>query len=291
MTFLHRLGIVLYWVGYALAILFAIVSLLIALKGRTSGGGAISGAWAYAVLGLVCWLWGRAIKYIFTKIYAAKEFPPHGRARAQGEIEMRRPTDPTKFEGLRPSAARALAEIIDNVDEAADPGALMGNCDFEIELANAIAWQIEDGLGDAAELRTLGLPASLAKSIAEAINKSRGYPSPSVDRLPPAGDETMIDVRLLSPDVTLEDLGRIYGMLDLTNPAPARDQFNYQHGGGWRPRDKFTLGDDDSLGCPGDEPLHPLAEITFRDERVLIYESDFVAIIQPDRSFEVCRMD
>ena len=100
-------------------------------------------------------------------------------------------------------------------------------------------------------------------------------------------------VRLLSSDVTLEDLGRIPGMLDVSNPAPARDQFNanYQHGGGWRPRDKFTLGDDDSLGYPGDEPLHPLAEITFRDERVLIYESNFVAVIQPDRSFEVCRMD
>src|SRR5882724_11130740 len=293
MIFLHRLGIVLYWVGYVFAFLFAIVSLLTALKGRASGGG-ISGAWAYAVLGVVCWLWGRAIKYILTKIYAAKEFPPHGRARAQGEIEMRRPTDPTKFKGLRPSAARALAEIIDNVDEAADPGALMGNCDFEIELANAIAWQIEDGLGDAAELRTLGLPAPLAKSIADAINKSRGYPSPSVDRLPRAGDETMIDVRLLSPDVTLEDLGRIYGMLDLTNPAPARDQLNanYQHGGGWRPfDDKFTLGDDDSLGYPDDEPLHPIAEIRLRAERIIIYESNFVAIVQPDRSFEVCRMD
>jgi hypothetical protein len=120
---------------------------------------------------------------------------------------MTMPTDPTKFEGLRPSATRALAEIIDNVDEAADPGALVWKCDFEIELASAIAWQIEEGPGDAAELGELGLPATLAKSIAEAINKSRGYSSPSVDRLPCAGDETMIDVRLLSPDVTLEDLG------------------------------------------------------------------------------------
>ena len=203
------------------------------------------------------------------------------------------PTDPTKFRGMRPSAAHALAEIIDNVDEAADTGALVGKCDFEVELASAIAWQIEEGPGDAAELRELGLPATLAKSIAEAINKSRGYSSPSVDRLPGAGDETMIDVRRLNPDVTLEDLGLISGMLDVSNPAPARDQFNanYQHGGGWRPSDKFTLGDDDSLGYPGDEPLHPLAEITFRDERVLIYESNFVAVILPDRSFEVCRVD
>jgi hypothetical protein len=90
---------------------------------------------------------------------------------------MTMPTDPTKFKGLQPSAARALAEIIDNVDEAADPVALVWECDFEIELANAIAWQIDEGPADAVKLRKLGLPATLAKSIAEAINESRGYPS------------------------------------------------------------------------------------------------------------------
>jgi hypothetical protein len=49
MTFLHRLGIVLNWVGYVFAILFAIVSLLIALNGL-SFGGLISEAWVFAVL-------------------------------------------------------------------------------------------------------------------------------------------------------------------------------------------------------------------------------------------------
>ena len=84
-------------------------------------------------------------------------------------------TDPKKFEGLPPSAALALAEIIDNVDEAVDPAALAWKCDFDIELANAIAWQIDEGPGDALELRELGLPATLAKSIEEAINETRGY--------------------------------------------------------------------------------------------------------------------
>jgi hypothetical protein len=37
--------------------------------------------------------------------------------------------------------------------------------------------------------------------------------------------------------------------------------------------------------------LHPIAEIRLRAERILIYESDFVAIVQPDRSFEVRRID
>jgi thiol:disulfide interchange protein len=65
MIFLHRLGIVLYWVGYVFAFCFAIVSLLIALNGL-SFGGAISEAWVFAVLSVVTWLWGRAMKYILT---------------------------------------------------------------------------------------------------------------------------------------------------------------------------------------------------------------------------------
>jgi hypothetical protein len=65
MIFIHRLGIVFYWVGYVLAILFAIVSLLIALNGLISGG-AISEASVYAVLSVVCWIWGRLMKYILT---------------------------------------------------------------------------------------------------------------------------------------------------------------------------------------------------------------------------------
>jgi hypothetical protein len=65
MIFLHRLGIVLYWVGYAVAILFAIVSLLYALNGLGFGG-PMSEAWIFAVLSVVSWLWGRAMKYILT---------------------------------------------------------------------------------------------------------------------------------------------------------------------------------------------------------------------------------
>ena len=67
MIFIHRLGIVLYWVGYFLAILFAIGSLLAALNGLISGG-PISEACVFAVLSVVSWLWGRAMKYILTDI-------------------------------------------------------------------------------------------------------------------------------------------------------------------------------------------------------------------------------
>ena len=57
MIFLHRLGIVLYWVGNVLAILFAIASLPNAINGLVSGG---------PISRPVCWIWGRAMKYILT---------------------------------------------------------------------------------------------------------------------------------------------------------------------------------------------------------------------------------
>jgi hypothetical protein len=70
MTFIHRLerlGIVLYWVGYSLAILFAIVSLLISLNGLVFGG-PISWACVLTVLSPVCWIWGRLMRFILTEM-------------------------------------------------------------------------------------------------------------------------------------------------------------------------------------------------------------------------------
>ena len=69
MIVLHRLGIVLYWVGYGFAILFAMGSLLLALNSLIFGG-PISGAWIFGVLSGVSWLWGRAMKYILTDTWS-----------------------------------------------------------------------------------------------------------------------------------------------------------------------------------------------------------------------------
>jgi hypothetical protein len=65
MIFIHRLGIVLYWVGYAFAALFAVASLAIAFNGLISGR-PISEAWFYAVFSVVCWVWGWLMKSILT---------------------------------------------------------------------------------------------------------------------------------------------------------------------------------------------------------------------------------
>ena len=100
---------------------------------------------------------------------------------------------------------------------------------------------------------------------------------------------------LLRPGVTEEDLGLIPHMLDPDDPRPAREQFdaNYQHGGGWRPfrAGGFVLDGNNSLRYPGDPPMRALARTVLREERILFHECAWVTIIQPDGSYEVCRMD
>jgi hypothetical protein len=110
-------------------------------------------------------------------------------------------------------------------------------------------------------------------------------------------NEDEIELELLHPKVRPEVFGIIPEFLDLTDPRPAREQFNehYAHGGGWRPMKGWKLMDDNSIWYPSEEdsdpPCVPLAQVKFRKELIVLYEHAWVAVIQPDRSFEVCRMD
>ena len=95
------------------------------------------------------------------------------------------------------------------------------------------------------------------------------------------------------PEMTLEHLGFIPSFLSDTDPRPMREQFAEHYG--WGPTlPKLTLLDGRTLHYPGDPPLEPLAKIELEDGRkefAYFYETEQVAIIQPDGSFEVNRMD
>lgn len=88
-------------------------------------------------------------------------------------------------------------------------------------------------------------------------------------------------------------LGYLPYWLSEADPRPARDQLNehYQHGGGWNPFTGHTLRNDNSIKYPGDPVLPPRCTARLREETICVYDHAWVAIIQPDRSFEVCRMD
>jgi len=120
------------------------------------------------------------------------------------------------------------------------------------------------------------------------------YALPKLQKRQRDEDELLMIIwAFLDPQMTPEHLGLLPMMLSEYDPRPAREQFdaNYQHGGGWDPMKGFTLHDGNSLSYPGDPPLIPLAITKLRDELIVFYQYSWVAIIQPDRSFEVCRMD
>jgi hypothetical protein len=96
-------------------------------------------------------------------------------------------------------------------------------------------------------------------------------------------------------------LGFLPYFLSEANPAPAREQLHkaYAHGGGWHDFEGFTLvrpADNPEpltwqLQYPGDPAYSALAFTRLRDETIVLFRYSWVAIVQPDGSFNVARMD
>jgi len=102
-----------------------------------------------------------------------------------------------------------------------------------------------------------------------------------------------LEWKMLHPKATFGHLGFLPSFLNKDSPASAAKQLNdgYAQYGGWRPQKGFKLTASNSLVYPGDPPNRPVAEAKLRDETILFYADAYVAVVQPDRSFEVCRMD
>lgn len=80
------------------------------------------------------------------------------------------------------------------------------------------------------------------------------------------------------------------------DPRPAKEQAHeaYAHGGGWWPFEGFELvkvGEKYQLQYPEDPPVRELSRAKLRDETLVFFEFSWFAIIQPDGSFQVARMD
>jgi hypothetical protein len=102
------------------------------------------------------------------------------------------------------------------------------------------------------------------------------------------------DWKMLHPKMTLEALGFIPLFLSEDDPRPAREQLdsNYGHGGGWDSFPGFTMLPDGNLQYPDDPPVIALAETTLHDSEIVrFYNHSWVAIIQPDGTFDISRMD
>lgn len=104
----------------------------------------------------------------------------------------------------------------------------------------------------------------------------------------------MMTWRQCHPEADVEMLGFVPMFFDDTDPASARDQINmnYSHGGGWQPFPGIRAAVDFmSLHFPGDPPYVALYETRLRDERIILYDHKWLAIIQPDHTYEIARVD
>lgn len=93
------------------------------------------------------------------------------------------------------------------------------------------------------------------------------------------------------PQFRPDMLGYIPTFLNEDDPRPVREQFNHAYSGGWRPFPGFEMLPNGDMAYPGDPPTELLAETKLRNETIRFYDCAWVAIVQPDGSFEVCRMD
>ena len=95
------------------------------------------------------------------------------------------------------------------------------------------------------------------------------------------------------PAMTLDDLGFVPYFFSESDPRSAREQIkaNYQHGGGWRPFNGFTMMPSGNLKYPGDPLTLLLAETKLRDETIMFYQHSWLVIMQPNGEWEVARVD
>jgi len=97
-------------------------------------------------------------------------------------------------------------------------------------------------------------------------------------------------VQWSNPDFNV--IGYLGDMLNDADPRPAREQLDeaYAHGGGFRPFSGFTLLDN-GISYPGDPVMSELSRAQLRDESIRFYQGAWVAIVQPDGTHVISRMD
>jgi len=78
------------------------------------------------------------------------------------------------------------------------------------------------------------------------------------------------------------------------DPRPAIEQIKANYIGGWWPFKGFDLaGKNDvyALKYPGDRPMRLVSRGLLRDETILLFEHDWVVVLQKDGTWECSRMD
>jgi hypothetical protein len=102
----------------------------------------------------------------------------------------------------------------------------------------------------------------------------------------------MLKWEMLHPQATMEHLGYIPDFISDRDPRSAVEQFHSNYAfGGWHEFKGFRLLDNNGLAYPGDPVQMPIAKTQLRHETIFFYPSSWVAVVQPDRTFSVARLD
>ena len=99
---------------------------------------------------------------------------------------------------------------------------------------------------------------------------------------------------VLNPNFDPRGLGFLPDILLDEDKRPVKEQLEdrYSHGGGWRPIPGITMLPNKTLHFPQDPPYRPSAVARINDEVVVFYEqASLLAVIQPDKTYEIVRVD
>lgn len=88
-----------------------------------------------------------------------------------------------------------------------------------------------------------------------------------------------------------EMLGFIPSFVNVDDPRTAKEQIHENYVSGWHDFKGFVMEPNGDLSYPGDPDTKLLWEGRLRQERIRVYESAWVAIVQPDETYEVARLD
>lgn len=109
--------------------------------------------------------------------------------------------------------------------------------------------------------------------------------------LTPLAQRHATDKRLSEFDL----FGFLPGMALDNDPRPVIEQFKERYVGGFRPLEGFALLNlattQPILKYPGDPPMRAIGTATHGEERIILFEGSWVAIVQPDNRYVVSRMD
>ena len=94
---------------------------------------------------------------------------------------------------------------------------------------------------------------------------------------------------------SFDELGFIPTFLSYDDERPSAEQIdaNYQHGGGWRPNNKFKFDrDTHTLQYPGDPELKSFAVGIMPNETLLMFPYSILLIFnRKEKTYEVARVD